>query len=178
VDEEGISRFMDAVELDLADLDREELIKRVVSLEFNRFIQQYKDARDLNVDLARKDHNPRERKEKTEFGRANAGPMRSMFINIGTKDGFDKGKMLGYLCGITGLTGQHFGRILLKDMYSFIDIDANFFDEAMGHFKAANYKGRKVRVDEGGTAGGERTSPAAARVAKKKNFSKARYGNA
>jgi ATP-dependent RNA helicase DeaD len=81
--------------------------------------------------------------------------------------------MLGYLCGITGLTGQHFGRILLKDMYSFIDIDANFFDEAMGRFKAANYKGRKVRVDEGGTASAERTSPAAARVAKKKNFSKA-----
>ena len=172
-DEEAISRFMDAVELDLAEISREELIKRVVSLEFNRFLKQYKDARDLNVDLARKDHNPRERKEKTEFGRASAGPMRSMFINIGTKDGFDKGKMLGYLCGITGLTGQHFGRILLKDMYSFIDIDANFFDEAMGHFKAANYKGRKVRVDEGGNAGGEHTSPAAARVAKKKNFSKA-----
>jgi ATP-dependent RNA helicase DeaD len=173
IDEEAISRFMDAVELDLAEISREELIKRVVSLEFNRFLKQYKDARDLNVDLARKDHNPRERKEKTGSGRANDGPMRSMFINIGTKDGFDKGKMLGYLCGITGLTGQHFGRILLKDMYSFIDIDANFFDEAMGHFKAANYKGRKVRVDEGGTAGGERTSPAAARVAKKKSFSKA-----
>ncbi len=172
VDEEAISRFMDAVELDLADISREELIKRVVSLEFNRFIKQYKDARDLNVDLARKDHNPRERKEKTEFGRSAGGPMRSMFINIGTKDGFDKGKMLGYLCGITGLTGQHFGRILLKDMYSFVDIDSNFFDEAMGHFKAANYKGRKVRVDEGGT-GGEHTSPAAARVAKKKDFSKA-----
>jgi len=174
VDEDGISRFMDAVELDLADINREELIKRVVSLEFNRFIKQYKDARDLNVDLARKDHNPRERKEKTEFGRSNGGPMRSMFINIGTKDGFDKGKMLGYLCGITGLTGQHFGRILLKDMYSFIDIDANFFDEAMGHFKAANYKGRKVRVDEGGNeGGGERKGPAAERVAKKKNFTKA-----
>ncbi len=156
VDEDAIASYLNAVELDLAAMDREELIKRVVSLEFNRFLGQYKDARDLNVDLARKDHNPRERKEKTEFGRSAGGPMRSMFINIGTKDGFDKGKMLGYLCGITGLTGQHFGRILLKDMFSFIDIDSDHFDEAMGHFKAANYKGRKVRVDEGGGATGAR----------------------
>ncbi len=172
VDEEGIGRFLDAVELDLAGLSREELIKRIVSLEFNRFLKHYMGARDLNVDLARKDHNPRERKEKAEFGRAHAGPMRSMFINLGTKDGFDKGRMLGYLCGITGLTGQHFGRILLKDMYSFIDIDANFFDEAMGHFKAANYKGRHVRVDEGGGGG---ATGARDFKADKKRFNKARH---
>lgn len=169
VEEEAISRFMDAVTLDLADLSREDLIKRVVSLEFNRFLKQYKDARDLNVDLARKDHNPRERKEKTEFGRAPEGPMRSMFINLGTADGFDKGKMLGYLCGITGLTGQHIGRILLKDMFSFVDIDAAHFDDAVRHFNAANYKGRKVRVDEGSGATGARDFKA-----DKKKFNKAR----
>ncbi|MCC6841121.1 MAG: DEAD/DEAH box helicase [Flavobacteriales bacterium] len=174
VDQEGIGRFLDAVQLDLADLSREELIQRIVSLEFERVLKNYVGARDLNVDLARKDHNPRERKEKSEFGRAHAGPMRSMFINLGTKDGFDKGRMLGYLCGITGLTGQHFGRILLKDMYSFIDIDANHFDEAMGHFKAANYKGRKVRVDEG--SGGGATG-ARDFKADKKRFNKARYAD-
>jgi ATP-dependent RNA helicase DeaD len=172
VDEEGISRFLDAVELDLAALSREDLIKRIVSLEFNRFIKQYKGARDLNVDMARKDHNPRERKEKSEFGHTSAGPMRSMFINLGTKDGFDKGKMLGYLCGITGLTGQQFGRILLKDMFSFIDIDANYFDDAMGRFKAANYKGRKVRVDEGSSGG---ATGARDFKADKKRFNKTRY---
>jgi ATP-dependent RNA helicase DeaD len=172
VDEEGISRFLDAVELDLAGLSREDLVKRIVSLEFNRFIKQYKGARDLNVDMARKDHNPRERKEKSEFGHTPAGPMRSMFINLGTKDGFDKGKMLGYLCGITGLTGQQFGRILLKDMFSFIDIDANYFDDAMGRFKAANYKGRKVRVDEGSSGG---ATGARDFKADKKRFNKTRY---
>lgn len=149
VDEEGIERFMDAVHLDLAGLDREELIKRVVSLEFNRFLEQYRNARDLNVDLARKDHNPDRQREKKDFVRGGDKPMRSLFINLGSADGFDKGRMLGYLCGITGLTNQHIGRILLKDMYSFIDIDANLFDEVIGRFGNANYKGRRVRVDEG-----------------------------
>ncbi len=154
VDEEGIARFMDAVQLDLANFDRDELIKRVVSLEFNRFLEQYREARDLNVDLARKDHNPNARvREKTEYNREGGGcQMRSMFINLGTADGFDKGKMLGYLCGITGLTNQHIGKIMLKDMYSFVDIEAGHFDEVLGHFKAANYKGRKIRVDEGNGA--------------------------
>ena len=148
VDEEGIERFMDAVHLDLAGLDREELIKRVVSLEFNRFLEQYRNARDLNVDLARKDHNPDRQREKKDFVRGGDKPMRSLFINLGSADGFDKGRMLGYLCGITGLTNQHIGRILLKDMYSFIDIDASLFDEVIGRFGNANYKGRRVRVDE------------------------------
>ena len=149
VDEEGIERFMDAVHLDLAGLDREELIKRVVSLEFNRFLEQYRNARDLNVDLARKDHNPDRQREKKDFARGGDKPMRSLFINLGSADGFDKGRMLGYLCGITGLTNQHIGRILLKDMYSFIDIDASIFDEVLSRFGNANYKGRRVRVDEG-----------------------------
>ncbi len=182
VDEEGISRFMDAVELDLKGFNREELIKRVVSLEFNRFLEQYRDARDLNVDLARKDHNPRERvREKTEFSRDGGGPTRSMFINLGTADGFDKGKMLGYLCGITGLTNQHIGKIMLKDMYAFVDIDSAHFDEVLGHFKAANYKGRKIRVDEGNGGGnsgpprgGDRPTNGYTEKPKKK-FHKERY---
>ncbi|HRP82624.1 MAG TPA: DEAD/DEAH box helicase [Flavobacteriales bacterium] len=174
VDHDAVGRFLNEVALDLADLSREELIQRIVALEFNKFLKRYKEARDLNVDLAGKDRKPRTNRpmqegNKPAFQRP-TGPMRSMFINLGTKDGFDKGRMLGYLCGITGLTGQHFGRILLKDMYSFIDIDANFFDEAMGHFKAANYKGRKVRVDEGGGATGAKDFKVV-----KKRFNKARH---
>ncbi len=173
VDEEGIERFMDAVSLDLAGFDRDELIKRVVSLEFNRFLEQYRNARDLNVDLARKDHNPRERtREKSEFTRGNDANMRSMFINLGTADGFDKGKMLGYLCGITGLTNQHIGRIMLKDMYSFVDIDGAHFDEVLSHFRAANYKGRKIRVDEGNQGGG---GGGHFKEKPKKRFQKERY---
>ena len=181
VDEDGIARFMDAVQLDLAGFDRDELIKRVVSLEFNRFLEQYRDARDLNVDLARKDHNPNApARQKAEFTRSNDGNMRSLFINLGSADGFDKGKMLGYLCGITGLTGQQFGRIMLKDMYSFVDVDAPYFDEVIGHFKAANYKGRKIRVDEGngGTSAPPRSNdrPNNGYSDKpKKKFQKARY---
>jgi ATP-dependent RNA helicase DeaD len=103
-----------------------------------------------------------------------------MFINLGTADGFDKGRMLGYLCGITGLTNQHIGRILMKDMYSFIDIDAAHFQEVLGHFGNANYKGRKIRVDEGNGGGAGAPRPSGPRHGAhdgppKKKFQKARY---
>lgn len=167
VDEEAIGPFADAVMLDLEDLSREELINRVIALEFNRSLKRYKEARDLNVDLASKDRRTKtrgdrgdDRPRRTASLRTPSGQMRSMFINLGTKDGFDKGRMLGYLCGITGLEGAYFGRILLKDTYSFIDIDAGYFDEAMGHFRSANYKGRKIRVDEGGAAAARPPRPA------------------
>ena len=173
VDPETMGRYLAAVELDLADLSREELVQRLVALELGKFLKRYKDARDLNVDLAGKDRKPRPERTAPEADRPRferpAGPMRSMFISLGTKDGFDKGRMLGYLCGITGLTGQHFGRILLKDAYRFIDIAADRFDEVISHFGAANYKGRKVRVDEGGGATGARDFKQV-----KKTFNKAR----
>ena len=80
-----------------------------------------------------------------------------MFINLGTADGFDKGKMLGYVCGISGISGELIGRMLIKDVYSFIDIEPDHFEQVKNSFNNANYKGRSVRVDEaaGGSKGGE-----------------------
>jgi hypothetical protein len=58
-------------------------------------------------------------------------------------------------------------------LYDWLVVALGDPQKAISHFKAANRRGRKVRMDEGGTTGSERTSPAAARVAKQKNFSKA-----
>nr|MBP7409750.1 DbpA RNA binding domain-containing protein [Flavobacteriales bacterium] len=110
---------------------------------------------DLNVDMSRKDHSARtERPSSSE--RFSTG--RQMFINLGTADGFDKGKMLGYICGISGVSGEVIGRMLIKDVYSFIDIEPAHFDQVLSAFNNANYKGRSVRVDaaEGAGKGGPR----------------------
>ena len=157
IDEEGIAGFMDAVRLDLEKLSKEELIKRVVSIEFNRFLEIYRGSMDLNIDMSQKDHTRRphpgaalgEPRERFAMGG-------SMFINLGTVDGFDKGRMLGYICGITGLQGDAIGRITLKDVYSFVDIEASQLNKAMSAFTNANYKGRSVRVDlqQGSNSGG------------------------
>ncbi|MBK6551488.1 MAG: DbpA RNA binding domain-containing protein [Flavobacteriales bacterium] len=103
--------------------------------------------------MSRKDHSARaERPSSLE--RFSTG--RQMFINLGTADGFDKGKMLGYICGISGLSGELIGRMLIKDVYSFVDIEPDHFEQVINAFNNASYKGRSVRVDE--AAGGGKGS--------------------
>jgi ATP-dependent RNA helicase DeaD len=150
VDHEGLAELLSEARAELQSFEKEELIDRFMSLAFNRIIEQHRTAFDLNVDMSRKDHSARaERPSSLE--RFSTG--RQMFINLGTADGFDKGKMLGYICGMSGISGELIGRMLIKDVYSFIDIEPDHFEQVRNAFHNASYKGRSVRVDEAGGAG-------------------------
>ena len=56
IDREEISKYLPAIQDELKDIDKDELIKRIVSLEFNRFIEYYREEEDLNIDFLKKDH--------------------------------------------------------------------------------------------------------------------------
>lgn len=154
VDEEGLSELLSEARTELDTFSKEELIDRFMSMAFNRIIEQHRTSYDLNVDMSRKDHSARAERP-TSLERFSTG--RQMFINLGTADGFDKGKMLGYICGMSGLSGELIGRMLIKDVYSFVDIEPDHFEQVKNSFNNANYKGRSVRVDE--SAGGPGGAP-------------------
>ncbi|MBE3035642.1 MAG: DEAD/DEAH box helicase [Candidatus Atribacteria bacterium] len=148
IDREEIYKYLPAIYDELKDIDKDELIKRIVSLEFNRFIEYYREEDDLNIDFLKKDHI----RAKCSYQKGN-----SMFINLGTMDGFNTGKMANYLMEITGLSAEAFERINVKGAYSFIDIKESFMDVVLNSFDNEVYKGRKIRVDGsggGGTKGG------------------------
>lgn len=147
VDEQGIEKYMPSIYDELKDLDKDDLIKRMVSIEFNRFLEYYRNAYDLNIDLSKKDH---VRGGDDKF-RSNSPRM---FINLGSMDGFDTGKMLGYLIDITTLPKTVFGRIDIKGVYSFIDVEEGKMQDALAGFKNEVYKGRRVRVDVSTGSGG------------------------
>lgn len=158
VDHDALVSILPTAKEELAEYSKEELIERFMSVAFNRIITQFRETPDLNVDMSRKDHTARvERPSSRE--RFSTG--RQLFINLGTADGFDKGKMLGYICGISGIGGEHIGRMMIKDVYSFVDIEPEQFDQVAKSFEGANYKGRKVRVDEsqGGQGGARNDAP-------------------
>ena len=85
VNEQGISRFLPAVRAELEDLSKEDLITRFVSIEFNRFLDYYRNAQDINVNLSNRDHT------RDAASRQSSGAR--MFINVGTMDGFDTGQI-------------------------------------------------------------------------------------
>ena len=147
VNEAEIGEFLPAVLEELNDLSKPELIKRFASIEFNRFLDYYRNAPDLN----------------SEGGRGDAGRLRGgarFFINLGKMDGLDKSKMLEVIDQFAGLEQKDIGQIELKGAYSFFEVEKDKVDKVIGGFKGVEYMGRPVRVEvtdsRSGSGGGDR----------------------
>ena len=159
INEKEIDRFLPSIHEELSDLDREELIKRFFSIEFNRFLNYYKKAPDLNVEAHQRDrdrdrnpdyesHGRRDKRERGEGSYRSKGAR--LFINIGSKDGLDKGKLLRFICDTTGEDNSIFGRIDIKGVYSFVDVDPHKMNNVMDALNGSEYKKRNVRVEISG----------------------------
>lgn len=134
VNEAGIAKYLPSIYEELKDITKEELIQRVVSVEFNRFLEYYRNANDLNSEASR-------------TARSDGGGAKKLFINLGSVDGFDKGQLIAYLIEVTGFSKETFGHVNVKGVYSFIDMTEELIPEALEKFKGETFKGRKVRTD-------------------------------
>ncbi|MCX6290846.1 MAG: DEAD/DEAH box helicase [Bacteroidetes bacterium] len=151
VNEKGIAKYLPSIFEELHDISKEDLIQRVVSIEFNRFLDYYRNAPDLNVDIA---HQGRSRSSQNGESYRSSAPR--MFINLGSVDGFDRGNMLDYVMEMTGATKNQVGKIDIKGVYSFIEMEEQALPKAMESFRGEVFNGRKVRVEISGD--GERKS--------------------
>jgi ATP-dependent RNA helicase DeaD len=152
--EKEIGHFLPAVYEELQDLSKEEIIKRFTALEFNHFLDYYRDAPDLN----RSDKSDRgsDRGERGDTYRGAGGGDR-LFINLGKMDGLDAGKLLGMVCDRAKVTREVIGRIDLKGAYSFFEVEKEFTNAIKDAIHGFEYKGRMVRIEitsESGGAGG------------------------
>jgi ATP-dependent RNA helicase DeaD len=137
--ENEIAGFLPSINEELKDLSKEEIIKRFTALEFNHFLDYYRDAPDLN----RSDKG--DRQEREVGGRYVTGDR--LFINIGKMDGLDAGKLLGLICDRANISREKIGRIDLKGAYSFFEVDKDFTDVIKDHLHGFEYKGRIVRIE-------------------------------
>jgi ATP-dependent RNA helicase DeaD len=137
VNEKEIGQYMDKIYAELSDLSKEEVIKRFVSIEFNRFLNYYKGAADLNVDSSRAS-----RGESTSRGN-----FTRFFINLGELDDLNKSAILRIVCESTGLTGQAIGRIDVKNSFSFFEVDAASADVVLSSLNNDTYNGRSIKVE-------------------------------
>jgi ATP-dependent RNA helicase DeaD len=139
IDDE-ISGFLPSVFEELKDLSKEEIIKRFTALEFNHFLDYYRDAPDLNKTERADRGMDRESGSRYVTGQR-------LFINLGKMDGLDAGKLLGLVCDRAKLSKQKIGRIDLKGAYSFFEVDRDFVDTVRDHLHGFDYKGRMVRIE-------------------------------
>ncbi len=154
VNEAQIEQYIPRIMDEFSELSKEEVIKRFASLEFNRFLEYYKNAPDLNVSEERRGEHG-ERPERGSRVRNDDGYTR-MFINLGSVDDFTRGDLLSFVCNNGKISGKSIGKIDLKGVYSFFDIENTAVDGLLNNFRNVDFNGRGVRIEQ--TAEGESKS--------------------
>lgn len=152
--ENEIAHFLPAVNEELKDLSKEEIIKRFTALEFNHFLDYYRGAPDLNKT---------DRTDRFEKTYDNVVSGDRLFINLGKMDGLDAGKLLAMICDRSNITRDKIGRIDLKGAYSFFEVDQDHTGVVRDHLHGFEFKGRMVRIEITDTRSGggsaRRSSP-------------------
>ena len=154
--------YMSDLEEKFADMTKEEVLKRVAALEFNHFLKYYENAEDLNVRSDFKDRRPdnnrrdnrSERSERPSYQRD--GGFTKLYINLGTKDGFYKASFLQYILDESDLKKDVLGRIDLRDMNAWVEVDKSAAAKMMKSLDGKSYNGRAVRMNEAEGGGGGR----------------------
>ena len=150
VDDEEIAPFMQDISRYFEYIDKEEIIKKIVSLEFGKFLAYYAEAPEIEkVDMA-KEKKPQTDKQKLQ-NKAQKGYKR-LFINLGKRDGFYPGELMQTLNRFVG-GRQEVGHIDLLDTISYFEVPEKDAKKVMIQLTGIRYKGRTVRcndADEGG----------------------------
>ncbi len=147
VNEEEIDSFLPEVYHELKDLTKEDIIKRFASIEFNRFLEYYRDAKDLNN---KSDGRTRSYESSGDAGGDQFATGDRIFINVGKMDDLEKGTLLGLICDFGEVTGDVVGKIDLKGAYSFFEVDKKYTEQIMKGFEGVEVRGRKVRLELSG----------------------------
>jgi ATP-dependent RNA helicase DeaD len=130
---------------------KEEVLQRVAALEFDRFLKYYENAEDLNIKKMpdrRDDRKSGERRDTPSRTFAGGANYQRLFVNLGTKDGFYKASFLQYLLDLSDLRKDVVGKIDLKNMNSFIEVDKKHASKMVKAIDGKTYKGRKIRMNE------------------------------
>ena len=173
VNEEQIEKFLPEIFRRLDWMDKNDIIKRIVTREFGRFVRYYQDAPELE-EVTRSDADAEKRKKKDRH-RAQKGYTR-FFINIGKKDHVQPVHIIEMLNrNVAGRVDV--GRIDLMQNFSFFECPEEYTEEIVIGMDGVNYKGRQVHVEvaETRSEGGDEADAASARERKPRAERKPRY---
>ena len=139
VNESEMEEFLPSIYEKLEDLDREDLIKKFVSLEFNTMLKYYENSKDLNDLSSRENSRARTVNEN----------MTRFFINIGRKDNLNPGKLIGLINEQNIGDKVEIGSIDILDTFSFFELDKNFEDKTLEAFanNQPDFDGRSVNIE-------------------------------
>lgn len=155
VDEDQIEPYMKEIDRQFEYIDKEDIIKKMVTITFGRFLDYYKNAPEILKPTSKRSEGPE------RAGRSNSGSRRShkaeagyrrLFINLGKQDGFYPGEIMQFMNHhIHG--HQEIGHIDLLQKFCYIEVPQGDAEKVMRVLSGTSYKGREIRcndADEGG----------------------------
>ncbi|MEN2402863.1 DEAD/DEAH box helicase [Flavobacterium sp. MC2016-06] len=147
-----IDNYLPAINNVLEGLTKEELIKKMVSVEFNRFIAYYKKNRDLSSQSGER----RERSDSAEPREFNNNGAVRYFVNIGSRDNFDWMSLKDYLKETLDLGRDDVFKVDVKEGFSFFNTDPEHTDKVMDVLNNVQLEGRRINVEISKNDGGGR----------------------
>ena len=158
VDEDQIAPFMQDISRYFEYIDKDDLIKKIVSLEFGKFLAYYADAPEIEEVRSKELRSNGEKELRSKEGRSKkkATPTSEgytkLFINLGKKDGFYPGELMQFLNkNIRGHVDV--GHIDLLTTMSYFEVPTEDAERVMKYINGQAYKGREVRCNDAAEGG-------------------------
>ncbi|GAA4469658.1 DEAD/DEAH box helicase [Nemorincola caseinilytica] len=152
--------YRDSIHEQFADVDKDELIRKLIWLQLRDTIDVYQDSDDLNAGY--------ESKERSGRG----GRFARIFINLGEKDGLSAQKLVQFITESTDIESNVIERVTVRELSSFFNVPGDAAPYIIEQLSSKKFKGRKVRLEEtdqnqargyagggGGYRGGDRPKP-------------------
>ena len=164
VDEDQIAPYMADIMRQFEYVDKEDIIKKMVTVTFGRFLDYYQHAPEIEKPVAGKGSRS-ERGERNTRGKVSNGRrqhvaeegFRRLFINLGKSDGFYPGEIMQYLNKhVHGR--QEVGHIDLLQKFSYIEVPEDNAQKVMKALNGTTYKGREVRCNDADETGHGRSN--------------------
>jgi len=147
VDDQEIAPFMGDINRYFEYIDKEEIIKKIVSLEFGKFLAYYADAPEIEKPVAGKQREKKPQSDRQKrMNKAQKGYHR-LFINLGKRDGFYPGELMQTLNRYVG-GRQEVGHIDLLDTISYFEVPEKDARKVMTQLTGIRYHGRQVRCND------------------------------
>lgn len=156
VNEDEIARYLPGISRKLEWLSEQDLLKRVISLEFNRLLDYYKDAPKIDFIDAKpqkekkrkgEKNNDRPADDKEKDRRTAARGMERVYVNVGKRDGFFAGNLIEMLNKLVQGKRVDVGRIDLLPGYTLFDVSKKDARKVVGALTGADFFGKRLHSE-------------------------------
>lgn len=139
VNEEQIGPFLPAIYEKLEGLSREELIQHFISAEFNRFLNYYKNA--PNINIKRQDRKDRKDKERSRRGNAD---FARLYLNVGNRNRLTVPRLIGLINDTLDSSSAAIGKIDIQKSFTFFEIEKNVVKDLVEGMKRKKFDGNAL----------------------------------